>query len=373
MNINSDVFCFYFDKKNKMNQSACSSCFIGNHCQIELSQNLWYFGMVPNTLAENNIPINEIIVWVFGIFLVFNGILCLQTYLCGKIRQTNLGIYLIMLSIVSIFIGILHFLWHSIFLWIKDEKLLGFAAAYHCPYAKYIYNPLVFMYNWFITGAAAERVLVECFRNYGLHDSRRRSVIFSITILLICPLSTLPGYFTIQDNDIPSPLFKLYYCQNFTELGYYLFQIITRFHLFSYFFLYILMNIIVLSKLIRRRQRFIDNDSLIKQIYLIMNRHKDFFIPYLIQTLGQFPNLVLDYVMTCQTAGTKFIANLHLIFVILQVLPFTITFYLYIYLSPVYLAIFWVSSPIGKSLRKIKKKFEFIRTNRTSYNSIPLQ
>lgn len=353
------------------NLTLCSPCFIGKNCEIELSRNLWIYGKVPDILTEHKIPIDLIIMIIFGFFLIFNGILCLQTYLCRKIRETNLGIYLIMLSSVSITIGLFHSLSSLIVLIVKErEEKLEIASAI-CPCEKYFYIPLVSMYNWFLAAVAIERVLVECFRDYGLHDSRRRSILFSLMILIICPLSALPGAFTVQEHSLSQ--YKQLFCQNYTKRGYLIYEIITNFHLFSFYFIYILMNVTVLSKLIRRRQRFVENDSLIQQIRLILNNHKDFFIPYLVQALGQLPNLVFEAIMTCQTAGTKWVANIHLLFFILQVLPFTITFYLFICLSPVYLAIFWESSPIGKCLTKIKNKFEFHHKNQTKYSSIPLE
>jgi hypothetical protein len=64
----------------------------------------------------------------------------------------------------------------------------------------------------------------------------------------------------------------------------------------------------------------------------------------------------MDFIMTCSTANTILVARVHLAFTVLEIAPFAITFYLYIYLSPVYLSEFWNSSPIGKCLMKAKKK-----------------
>jgi hypothetical protein len=199
-------------------------------------------------------------------------------------------------------------------------------------------------------------MLVECFRNYGLHDSRRRSVISSVVIVIICPLTTLSGVFTVRKNQ--SPELRSVQCINFTPVGYILDATIAHIHLFAFYFIYIVMNIVVLGHLLRHRRRFVDSDSLSVQVRLILHKHKDFFIPYLIQALGQLPGTLMDIIMTCSTADSILVARTMLVFTVLQIAPFLITFYLYIYLSPVYWSEFWNSSPIGKCLMKVKDKLQ---------------
>ncbi len=334
----------------------CLPCFTGDHCEEEkVSKNLWFLSIPIDEAVPNGALIEAIIAVIFSAFLLFNGVLCLQTYLCRKIRKTNLGIYLIMLSIVSIFIGLMHFIFPLITLHVKELPQPYLFIDLRCLiYGKFVYVPLVSMYNWFIASVAIERVLVECSRNYGLHDSRRRSVISSAVIVIICPLTTLPGVFTVRENQLPQ--LRPVQCINFTPLGYILYESITKIHLFAFYFIYIVMNTVVLGHLLRHRRRFVDSDSLSAQVRLILQKHKDFFIPYLIQALSQLPNILMDFIMTCSTANTILVARVHLAFTVLEIAPFAITFYLYIYLSPVYLSEFWNSSPIGKCLMKAKKK-----------------
>jgi hypothetical protein len=288
--------------------------------------------------------------------------------LCREIRKTNLGIYLIMLSIVSIFIGIIHLIFASIVLHVKELPQPYLFVDLHCLiHGKFVYPPLVFMFNWFIASVAIERMLVTCFENYGLHDSRRRSVICSTLIVIICPITTLPGVFTVRQNQ--SPELRSIQCINFTSLGYILYETITRIHLFAFYFIYIVMNAVVLGRLLRHRRCFVDSDSLSAQVCLILRKHKDFFIPYLIEALGQLPGTLMDFIMTCSTADTILVARLSLTFTVLQIIPFVITFYLYIYLSPVYWLEFWNSSPIGKCLMKVKEKLQTVYISSTIDNN----
>ncbi len=94
------------------------------------------------------------------------------------------------------------------------------------------------------------------------------------------------------------------------------------------------------------------------QVYLILFKHKDFFIHYLAQALGELPNILMDFIMTCSTAQSKLVARIYKAFTVLEIVPFAITFYLYIYVSPVYWKIFWNSSPVGKCLTKMKRKVQ---------------
>ncbi|UJR18918.1 hypothetical protein I4U23_022046 [Adineta vaga] len=347
-------FCVFNDKIQP--KCVCLPCFIGEHCEEDrISRNLWQSVLPHNEIATNGAYIPAIIVLVWGAFLLLNGIFCLQTYLCRKIRETNLGIYLIMLSIVSIFIGLIVLIFASLALHIKElPQPLLFADLYCLIYGKFLYIPLVSMYNWFIACVAIERALVTCSKNYELHDSRRRSILVSIVIIIICPLSMLPGTFTVRQNQ--SAELRPVQCMNFTPFGYILHTTITCIHLLAFYLLYIIMNILVLGYLLKHRRRFVVADSLSAQIYLILRKHKDFFIPYLVQALTQLPHIIMGFITTCSMASTSLATYLFIIFLILQILPFLITFYLYIYLSPIYWIEFLYSSPIGKCLMKSKEK-----------------
>jgi hypothetical protein len=96
------------------------------------------------------------------------------------------------------------------------------------------------------------------------------------------------------------------------------------------------MNTVVLVHLLRHRRHFVDSDSLSAQICFILRKHKHFFIPYLIQALSQLPGVLMDFMMACSTANTMRNARLNLVVTALGIVPYAITFYLYIYLAPVY-------------------------------------
>ncbi|CAF0951660.1 unnamed protein product [Adineta steineri] len=349
--VENHSYCIFNEKIKPT--CLCLPCFTGEKCEEEIvSRNLWTIFIPLDEVTIGAATTQAILGGLFGGFLILNGILCLQTYLCKKIRITNLGIYLIMLSFVSIFIGLLQIVFTSLIPYVKKLPQPSLFADFYCfIMSKFITVSLISMYNWFIANVAIERMLVECFTSYNLYDSRRRSFIVSTIIIIICPLTTLPGIFTVRQNQPPQ--LRPVQCINFTHLGYILYATITRIHLFAFYLLYIIMNIIVLGHLLRHRRRFTDNDSLPTQLWVILCKHKDFFIPYLIQALGQLPNIVMDFIMTCPMANTTLVARISVAFYVIQIAPFALTFYLYTYLSPVYWSEFWNSSPIGTCLIKM--------------------
>lgn len=267
--------------------------------------------------------------------------------------------------------GLSHFISIAIPFVIKELRTSKVRPGITCLYQKYVYTPFFPMFNWFIAAVAIERVLVEYFIGYGLHDSRLRSIIFSVIIIIVCFLSTLPGMFTVRDN--PSSILKLVYCLNFTPVGYIIYVVIKSIHLFAFYFVYIVMNIVVLIKFVRHRQRFVDNYSLSDQIGLVLGKHKDFFIPYLIQAICVLPSVLMDFIMTCPTANTMLMIYMHVMITDLKFLLMALIFYLHVCLSPVYLSIFWESSPVGRCLTYIKHKWKLIYLSRISDDSIPLQ
>jgi hypothetical protein len=83
------------------------------------SGNLWYMGISIDKRFKNYQLIEAIVGIVLAIVPFFSNLLSLQTFLCSeKIRITNLGVYLILLSfsclIVSIIRGIVVFVTVSI-------------------------------------------------------------------------------------------------------------------------------------------------------------------------------------------------------------------------------------------------------------------
>jgi hypothetical protein len=133
-----------------------------------------------------------------------------------------------------------------------------------CPiYSKLVYAPLCCYVQ-----------LVYCQYSYRKDVSGMFWKLWSILIVIICLLATLLSIFTVHENQPPE--LREIQCVNFTPPGYIFYATITSIHLFPFYFIYIVMNTVVLVHLLRHRRRFVDSDSLSTQICLILRKQKHF-------------------------------------------------------------------------------------------------
>ncbi len=117
------AFVFLLKKSNRY--VYIYYAFFGEHCEEELSGNLWSFDTPIDEVVPNGVAIQTITVLVFDALILFN------------IFTHHSHIYLLISSV----------------LFIQNLSM----------------PPFVAMYNWFIVSTAIERMLVECFGNYGLY------------------------------------------------------------------------------------------------------------------------------------------------------------------------------------------------------------
>ncbi|CAF3949903.1 unnamed protein product [Rotaria sordida] len=127
-------------------------------------------------------------------------------------------------------------------------------------------------------------MLVECY-NYSIFDSRKRSFIISTLIFIICPLTTIPGIFTLKKPPTDQFYSKIngllasVGCINYTPIGYTIYKVIFSIHLYGTLLFYILLCLGVFAHLLRHRQRIAPNHTSLQNIRLILRNHRDFFIP----------------------------------------------------------------------------------------------
>ena len=174
----------------------CSPCYYGPRCENEMfSKNLWFLGQPART--SEMILAMKILLLVFVVVRAINCLLCLQTYsFSRKIRLTNIGIYLIFNSIILLLMT-LEEMTIAILVWFPDKLPDEYFRISCWLNQKFLVVSLNYMLGWSIFFISFERMLVECF-GYGLFDSRKRSIVISILNFIICPLTTLPGIFTLK-------------------------------------------------------------------------------------------------------------------------------------------------------------------------------
>lgn len=336
----------------------CYTCYTGKYCEEEkLSRNIWYWGLATQQ-TESLINAERIILLVVSIISILNCLLCLQTYLTSfKIRQTNIGVYLILGAFCSLLFSLLTFIttvlsWFPSVLLTKYPKINCFITSKH-------FGPsLAYIWIWLVAFVAIERMLTSCFY-YSLFDSRRRSIITSILLIIICPLTTLPGVFTVKDipdDEIQKAAMSSVACINYTPTGYIINKVIVSIHTYVTLALYIFLIVAVFIRLLLHRRRLFHGSRTSKNIYLILSKHRDLFVPLTVQTICTLPLAILSEMMTCEKAANS--ANqpsIYFAFALIAILPEILSFFMYVVVCNVYMTEFWETSLVGRCLVKVKK------------------
>ncbi|CAF0821338.1 unnamed protein product [Rotaria sordida] len=266
-----------------------------------------------------------LLIFLFQLIIVFsivNNLLTIQTCLRLSIRITNLGVYLILLSLSNLIRCI--FLQTSL---ICDTQSLQRTALFYVSAISL--NILNFSAMCYSSMIACERLFIECF-NYPFYATRQRSCLFSIILLIITLLTQIPTvllYFSgFSASIVISILTKIVKSIEFGTV------LITC-------FLHIVSSLFVL-KHISVHKVYI---NLGEQEYWCvwrqqMKNHMDFFIPPLCYILCILPWYLFKHVIySCDRVSPTTILRLYFILIALANVPFTMTFLIYIYPSNVYM------------------------------------
>jgi hypothetical protein len=339
---------------------VCYPCYYGTTCENEVfSRNLWIAGE-PSEKPEM-ITATKVLLLIFTVIQIINCLLCLQTYFSSrKIRITNIGVYLIFNSLISLLIS-LEELVTAILVWFIAQLPESYWHIQCLIDQKFMLLSLTYIWGWSVLFIGLERMLVECC-DYSLFASRKRSLIISTLIFIICPLTTIPGIFTLKELPIDklSPqannLLIPYSCINYTPLGYTIFKVISSIHTYVTLVGYMVLCLIALIHLRRHRQRIAPQYTTRQNIRFVLHKHRDFFLPLIVDVVTAIPLIVINEMMTCSGASElDSLPYLLLVFgSIFGVIPTSFLFFFYIYPANVYMVAFWNNSIVGRCLIKLK-------------------
>ena len=345
----------------------CYPCYYGDTCEEEVfSRNLWIAGQTAQT--PQMLTAYKFFLVFFSIIQLLNCLLCLQVYFFSrKIRITNVGVYLIFNSII-LFLMSIEELVTSVLLYFVDRLPLRYFEIQCLIDQKFLLISLTSIADWSIVLIGVERMLVECLQ-YNQYDSRKRSISMSLLVFIICPLTTIPGIFTLKNipanklNPLTNALLIPYSCINYTPTGYIIFKVISSIHGYGTMLCYILLCVIVFTHLVRHRRRIAPNYTILQNVYVVLRNHRDFFIPLVIPILFSIPMIVINEMMTCAKASKlESLPYLLLVFAcIFGLSTKAFTFLYYILPSNVYMIAFWNESPVGRLLQKIKEQMKKIK------------
>ncbi|CAF0895045.1 unnamed protein product [Rotaria sordida] len=351
--------CFINDTTT-ISYCLCNRCFTGNQCEIErYSKNLWMYGISKENKIYYNPRNEQIILSTISIISFVSNLLSLQTFLFSKkIRITNLGIYLILFSLT----GLINSIIQSVFAFLNvaygSKKASEFNRLIQCAFIRLLVYSFNFCLYWFCLCIAVERILIE-YALVSLYDSRRRSLISSILLYILIPLSNLlPILFGRKDYSYNSYDFCLL---NFTPVGYTFYSIFYYINYIAAPLSFTIACIFIFKHLIEHRLNLVNDESFRSSLILILSKHYDFFLPPLVFCLLTSPYFIFDKFMNCLRADSITVSRIESVIQLLDNSALALAFLIYVYLSKIYLKEFWQTSPFGRFVIYVKERFTNVR------------
>lgn len=333
-NKSNEFQCFHNSKCSENGTCICTSaCFTGNFCEIvNNAARLPLSGAIMEDYpSTRNIYI--IIFVLFGLIGLINNILALTTFLRERIRITVYGVYLNLLSILSIALMIT-ILTYVMTIARYNNEIYRHSACHILPFISLI----LVDGGMFCTAAIAiERVFIECF-NFSINGSRIRGILVCLVIIFYVAASNIDEIFIRRRiRDLNGIEICTYHFDDYPIWR--RFDIIFSYtHVIIPCVVHLICSICALIT-IARRKLFIRNTKrkfyheFFEQIYL----HKDFFIPPLCLIICILPHGILGHILkTCIPYSNKSKVRLHIAFVLFLFVPQMLSFILYVYPNEIY-------------------------------------
>jgi hypothetical protein len=265
------------------------------------------------------------------VFSIVNNLLTIQTCLRLSIRITNLGVYLLFLSLSNLIRCV--FLETSL---ISDTQSLQRTVLYYI--SAIVLNLLNFSAMWYSSMIACERLFIECF-NCALYATRQRACFLSFLLFIFTLLTQIPTVLLFF-GEFPTPTVIPMLAKIVKSIEFGTVLITCLLHILSS--LFVLKNISV-------HKVYINLDE--QEYWLVwrqqMKKHIDFFIPPLCYILCILPWYLFKHVIySCTRVSPTTTSRLYFILIALANIPFTMTFLIYIYPSNVYMNEFKRSSAV---------------------------
>ncbi|UJR29635.1 hypothetical protein I4U23_017183 [Adineta vaga] len=347
--------CFLFNSSINNFTCICTRCYTDSFCQTEkYSQNLWYMGISDDKRFSNYQIIERIIGLIISIISLICNCLALQIFVCSKtIRITNLGIYLIILSLSCLIISILRGIFISIVIFNNPIQLGNVYFIFQCATIRLFASSIICCLFWLLLYIAVERILLA-YSFVNLNDSRKRSIISCILLFIIIPTLTFSIiFFGSKKGNTSTDFCRL----NFTSKGYIFYSIFRWFNYLIAPIASLISCICILHNLIQHRLYLTTHsETLASSVKLIISNHQDFFMVPLVFTLCIMPYFILTQIVTCSSADNFIVGKLTTIFQLLSDLALIIPFLTTVLPSKLYMEHFWEISHVGRFLIYIKTK-----------------
>lgn len=223
-----------------------------------------------------------------------------------------------------------------------------------CASIRIVLNSLNFCLYWLGLYIAVERVLIE-YSFVSLYDSRRRSLVSSVLLFILIPLANLlPILFGRRGYTYTSSNFCVL---NFTPVGYTRYLVFDCINHIGIPLALAMAGVVIFKHLIKHRLTLVHGESFCSSLILIASKHYDLFLPPGVYCLLTGPSFIFDKLMNCVQAELIAVFPAQTAMELLSDSALALSFFIYVYLSKVYLHEFWQTSPCGRFLVYVKKCF----------------
>ena len=316
----------------------CSSaCFVGNFCEINYNA-----VRLPMTgaIVQDAVATRDYYIATFVILAacgLINNACALITFCRERIRITAQGFYLIVFSIMSIFLMCV-LVTYCLTVARLDSESYRIISCFGLPFISLIMVDGSILCT---VAVAIERVLIESF-DFAIHGSRVRSVLVSLGIIVYACGSNIDEIFLRRlTKDLEGKHICIYDFDQYPTWR--RIDIIFSYaHVIIPCFVHLICAICILTT-IARRKIFIGttNKSLVRVWMHQLNFHRDLLIPPVAVILCILPHGILGHLLqTCIPYSDKPKLRLHIAFVLLLYVPQMLSFMLYVYPKNVYMGEF---------------------------------
>ncbi|CAF3237514.1 unnamed protein product [Rotaria sp. Silwood2] len=324
----------------------CRSCFYGTRCQFSTSG----FGLsLDGILGYHILPYTRIIhqpkiVKIsFGLTIIFmvagfiNGVLALITFNNKLICEVGCGVYLLGLSIATLFTTIIFGLKFSILVlgqmaYISNRLFLQI----QCISLDFLLHVSLTMDQWLNACVATERAITMIKATHFQKKKSKQVAKKVIVILLIVIIGTSiydPLYRRIIDEENEDE--KRIWCVATYPSSLQIFNsVINTFHFLAPFMINLISAVILITKISRQQTNLQTHRTYTELLREQIRRHRHLFAAPVLLVILALPRLIISYVSKCMKSTNE--AWLFLIGYFISFIPPMLTFVVFILPSKFY-------------------------------------
>ena len=331
----------------------CPACYYGSRCQFSTSG----FGLSLDAILgyhiSPNISLNHqssIVQFSFAMTIIFmivglvNGIVCMVTFKSKVILEVGCGLYLLILSILSLLIMII-FSWKYFILLFSQMTLISNRKflLLHCYSIDVILRICLVMNEWLTVCIAIERTMMAVKgARFNKNKSRKAAKYVIVVFLLVIIGSSIHDSFhrslIVEETNHNSEVRRIWCIVRYNSFFRIYDYAIQSIHFFGVFTLNIVLAVILIWKKSKRAQTIYPEESFRMTFQRQLEKYQHILISPLVLVLLTIPRLIIVLMSKCMQSAND--SWLFLIGYFISFLPSMLTFVIFVLPSKFYKAEF---------------------------------